>query len=374
MTILLVSSRVDPHSIIIKRALEDCGVSLDILSPALIPSSRLYCSLDVDAEGLATRHRYQGNLGFNKDYSTVWLRRLAFPPLELIDDRDRGFAERELQHFLIGFFSQMCNETRCINDFWSAKFINNKINQLKLAIDLGFRVPKTLITTSPIEAKDRIREWRGAILKSLIPMFWETEDKQYALYATSINEDAIENNDEFVGVIQIQERIYKTSDVRVFVCGNNQISVEVNGDAHPETQIDFRAGFATGRLETREVNLPTDISAKIYKFMEMANIETASFDFVVVDAEYYFLECNESGNFLWMEEFCPSLKALSLICKKLTEREDLSEEQQKRIDNLKLSAYIDFDESELEGDDSGEKLVLTPRNFQKSRGTSYLLD
>ena len=53
--------------------------------------------------------------------------------------------------------------------------------------------------------------------------------------------------------------------------------------------------------------------------MNSLGIVSGSFDFIVTeDGEHVFLEVNEQGQFLWLEDLCPDLLLLDAFCAFLT--------------------------------------------------------
>ena len=57
--------------------------------------------------------------------------------------------------------------------------------------------------------------------------------------------------------------------------------------------------------------LPADIEAKLFAFMDEMELTMGTADFIVTeDGEHVFLEMNEQGQFLWVEEFNPEVRLL----------------------------------------------------------------
>lgn len=70
------------------------------------------------------------------------------------------------------------------------------------------------------------------------------------------------------------------------------------------------------------INLPDDLTAKIYKLMEQKGINFGSLDFMKgVDGKYYFLEINPVGQFLGLSTLL-NLELEKLIAEKLIEKDE----------------------------------------------------
>ncbi len=62
--------------------------------------------------------------------------------------------------------------------------------------------------------------------------------------------------------------------------------------------------------------LPTEVKFKIHCLMRNLGLVFGSIDFIVTaNNEYVFLEVNEQGQFLWIEELNPSIKMLDIFIK-----------------------------------------------------------
>lgn len=67
-------------------------------------------------------------------------------------------------------------------------------------------------------------------------------------------------------------------------------------------------------LPIEAVEIPNVIDQKCRMLMESLGLVFGCFDFIVTpDGEYYFLEVNESGQFLWIEKLRPEIKMLDIF-------------------------------------------------------------
>jgi glutathione synthase/RimK-type ligase-like ATP-grasp enzyme len=74
--------------------------------------------------------------------------------------------------------------------------------------------------------------------------------------------------------------------------------------------MDWR-NIPSNELQVEEFELPPEIKEKCIVFMKEMGLLFGCFDFIVTpDGEYYFLEINEQGQFLWVEDRNPNIKML----------------------------------------------------------------
>lgn len=88
------------------------------------------------------------------------------------------------------------------------------------------------------------------------------------------------------------------------------VTSDDNGDIDVRRNISRRF-HGDVNLEVCPLKIPKYIEVKILRFMEILDIIFCTFDFVLdMNNEWYFLEANEMGQFLWMETMCPEIPAI----------------------------------------------------------------
>jgi glutathione synthase/RimK-type ligase-like ATP-grasp enzyme len=95
------------------------------------------------------------------------------------------------------------------------------------------------------------------------------------------------------------------------VCfGDYIVATKLNSQLDEDTKLDWRA-MRGNNLSVEPYKLPIEIENRLRNFMDKLNIVFGSFDFIVThDNKYVFLEVNEQGQFLWLEDFNPEIKML----------------------------------------------------------------
>ena len=75
------------------------------------------------------------------------------------------------------------------------------------------------------------------------------------------------------------------------------------------------------QLQIEPYQLPTAIQMQIHKFMHELGIVFGVFDFIVTeDDKYVFLEVNEQGQFLWLENYHQDFPMLDIFMQFITNK------------------------------------------------------
>lgn len=248
-------------------------------------------------------------------FDVVWYRRPRKPILsDKLHPADIKHAVKENAAFTNTVWNTIFPDALWINSHKKAMVANCKLLQLKAAAEVGFDIPDTLISNSPALIKKFIKknDDTGIIYKTLTPQAWEEEKKVRLVYTETITLKDLPLNP----VLQMtpgifQKKINKSFELRVTMMGNNPISVKINSQKHPKGELDWRF-IPTMELSIEKFVLPYNIKEKCIKLMEKLGLEFGCIDFIVTPkGEYYFLEVNEQGQFLWIEEVDPNIKMLN---------------------------------------------------------------
>jgi glutathione synthase/RimK-type ligase-like ATP-grasp enzyme len=307
MKIVILAHANDNHTAPLKWALEQAGYRVECWS------------------GLGWNEEQQSTIRFDgttrltlgacslESEDVVWIRR-PNPPVQnpQVAEADRKFAEAEYRWFswsllyLIGTLP-----VRCINPYSASRFINNKSVQLVLARQSGMNVPETLMSNSPAAVKSFLQH-RGngrTICKAFFPHVWQKGSGGIAVTETfEIKRDQLPAADEVLTYAPAiyQEMVVKQFDVRMVLLGPTVYSYSLH---NPKGAIDWRQDAGQGLVEVRSIETPPEVEAGVLTFAKKAGITFGSLDFAIdANGRWWFLEINEEGQFLWLDEFNSNLK------------------------------------------------------------------
>ncbi len=89
--------------------------------------------------------------------------------------------------------------------------------------------------------------------------------------------------------------------------------MKLNSQTHPEGKTDWRK-IPSEALVIEPYALPLELHQKIHRFMKKMGLVFGAMDFIVTeDGQYIFLEINEQGQFLWIEDNNPAFEMLDVF-------------------------------------------------------------
>jgi ATP-grasp ribosomal peptide maturase len=290
--VLVVTSLHDPTADVVISELHGRGVPVVRLDSGDFPAS-----LSVEAE--ITEHGLQGRLltpSRTADLANVralYYRRpsgFAFPHL---DEQDARFALTQARYGLGGVLAALpgCLYVNHPHRIGDAEF---KPAGLAAAAAAGFLVPPTLITSSPDAAREFIKRHGAVIYKPLSNPVYRVDGVSSAVKVAEAAEADID--DDVAGTAHLfQERVPKVADVRVTVIGGEVFCVRIDSDL-----LDWRTDYS--RLTYTSVEAPPGIRPALRRYMDHFGLVFGAFDFAVgEDGRWWFLECNPSGQWHWLE-------------------------------------------------------------------------
>lgn len=312
---VLIATRVmDEHAITIECALVKKGHSAHRWHGADFPSLQtVHCTICPEQD-LSTHIQGPGIDISDFDFTTIWWRRPAKPvaPTAWLHPDDVPAATRESEDFWLSFPHLFDSGATWINHWESRSRVNNKVVQLREAKKIGLHIPKSLFGNNAGAIRDFIRDTpEGVIYKTFFPMRWIEDLSIAKISTTPIAASALPSDK----VLQLtpgifQRRIEKSHEIRVTFMGDTYFAMKINSQADPRGVEDFRR-IPTGYLDAAPCVLPKEIADKCRQLMRGFNILFCSIDFIVdTNGNYVFLEINEQGQFIWMEQLCPELPIL----------------------------------------------------------------
>jgi glutathione synthase/RimK-type ligase-like ATP-grasp enzyme len=210
---------------------------------------------------------------------------------------------------------------RCVNPYSALRMVRNKAVQLRVAQKSGLKVPETLFSNSPAAVREFFdRHPNDAICKAFATHVWQQQGAtDISVTETfSLNRADLPADDEvftFAPAIY-QEKVKKQFDVRMVLMGDRVYSFAVRTHAN---SLDWRHDAALRNVDIEHIATPASVESGVLRFAAAAGVCTGSLDFAVDrNGEWWFLEINEQGQFLWLDDFCPQSGLLEKFCAFLT--------------------------------------------------------
>lgn len=120
----------------------------------------------------------------------------------------------------------------------------------------------------------------------------------------------------------------KQYDIRMVLMGHRVYSFALH---NPKKALDWRQDAGLGNVNVEIVPTPPDVEKGILAFAQKAGICFGSVDFAVDnDGQWWFLEINEQGQFLWLDQFNTEARTLEKFCAFITAPEDSTQPLEER--------------------------------------------
>ncbi|HEX7287067.1 MAG TPA: hypothetical protein VF532_12845 [Candidatus Angelobacter sp.] len=308
MKIVILAHDNDNHTAPLKWALEEAGYNVVCWSGLGWDEPR-QASITLDGDSRLMLGPHSVDPG-----DVVWIRR-PNPAVHnpKVADPDKSFAEGEYRWsswaviYLLGTLS-----VRCINPYSASRFINNKSVQLLLARECGMHVPETLMSNNPAAVRaflEQRRQKNGrTICKAFFPHVWQKSSGGIAVTETfEIFADQLPSDEVLTFAPAIyQEMVVKQFDVRMVLLGTTVYSYALH---NPKGALDWRQDCGQGLVEVRVIDTPPEVEKSVLEFARRAGTTFGSLDFAIDNqGRWWFLEINEEGQFLWLDEFNPEVR------------------------------------------------------------------
>ncbi|WP_371674096.1 ATP-grasp ribosomal peptide maturase [Streptomyces sp. NBC_00289] len=290
--VLVVTSLHDPTADVVIGELNERDVPVLRFDSGDFPAS-LSVQAEITQDGLRGHVRTASRTAELDQVRAVYYRRptgFAFPHLA---DQDARFAVTQARYGLGGVLASLpgylyVNHPHRIGD---AEF---KPSGLAAAVQAGFLVPPTLITSRPEAARAFVERYEHVIYKPLHNPVYRLDG---VASVVEIAEVAAEDIDDGVaGTAHLfQVRVAKTADVRVTVIGSRIYCVRIDSDL-----LDWRSDYT--RLRYTPITPPAAIESALHNYVNHFGLVFGAFDFCISqDGRWWFLECNPCGQWYWLE-------------------------------------------------------------------------
>ncbi|MGC1407118.1 MAG: hypothetical protein WA938_10355 [Candidatus Dormiibacterota bacterium] len=251
----------------------------------------------------------------NPDFDTVWRRRpFHVLPADVLHPADRRFAEAECTVFRRSLFGELSPDSFWVNPPEAAVRANRKPLQQRIALECGLAVPATLYTNDPLAIREFIRANGGQVVfKTFRPMAWQDGETAWQPFTSLLTEENLVSTELLSAVPGIyQALIPKDFELRVTVMARCVLSAKVLSQQTREGRLDWRKAYEEIVMEP--FTLPPSVAACCVQVLKKLGIVFGCFDFIVSpEGEYFFLEVNEMGQFLFVEAYAglPLLESFS---------------------------------------------------------------
>ena len=362
MRILIQGYLEDLHSTIVAHALRAKGHEVCLWSGTNFPT-RQEVSLSICNQGGVDWEVHGPGLELRSaPFDVVWQRRPVPPVLPNdMHPGDRIVATRECDALDLSLWQFVAPGAFWVNPPESRRSATSKPVQLAEAVRAGLKIPPTLCSNDPEKIRQFIVRHEGAVIyKAFRPAQWAMAEGVAALFTSTIGLDDLPDDDMLRLTSGIfQPEIPKAFELRVTYMGDLAITTRLLSQINPVARLDWR--LAGSEIPVQPAELPDDVDRSCRTLMKRLGVVFGCFDFIVTpEGEHVFLELNEMGQFLWIEELNPDFKLLDCFCEFLVQRRAEGFCWQPSADSV---AFHEFRESALRQKQEESGLHVPRPNF-----------
>jgi glutathione synthase/RimK-type ligase-like ATP-grasp enzyme len=229
----------------------------------------------------------------------LWIRRPQWPQpvAEVTDPFDRVLVSQEAIAAMGGVWRAL--RDRCVSPPDVMQAARWKVAQLRVAHDLGFLVPATVITNDPGRAAAFVTGGE-TVIKAVAEGRVRVGDEERQ-GGTMRLDPAWDLGEVRAAPVLLQRAVNKLADVRVTVIGRQLFAVRIIAPAG--SLIDVRLAKATDcRYEV--IDLTARLAEQLLAYLDWWGLRYGAFDLAEdANGAMWFLECNPAGQWAWLEPF-----------------------------------------------------------------------
>lgn len=248
------------------------------------------------------------------EIDSVWFRRpvLPVPSSEIEDPTARQFCVIE---------SLSCLEAlwRSLDCFWvsrpdSIRAAESKLLQLTVASELGFSIPRTLVTCDASQARGFFESIDKVVYKPLRQGRLRYEDMTTLIFTNVVTDRHASQFDRVkYAPCLFQEYVPKGVEIRITAFGPQVFAAEIHSQTDERAIDDWRRSGAL-TLPYRPQVLPAEVEAKCVQLLERLDLAFGAIDMILTPGgEYVFLEINPNGQWAWIEQLTGVPMSQSLV-------------------------------------------------------------
>jgi|TARA_Y100000031_G_scaffold155565_1_gene206726 glutathione synthase/RimK-type ligase-like ATP-grasp enzyme len=237
------------------------------------------------------------------DFSAIWYMKphlpvslIKFKPVEY-----RQFIQKQFRSMRVALWS-IFRHKKWLDNPWNVQIAEDKLFQLKCAMQVGFNIPETLATSDPERVKSFYEKHNGNIIVKALgvsPMI----DK--VLYTNKLtNKDMAQIDSVKMSPSIFQVYVSKKHELRITVVGDKIFPVKIYSQEDEVTSLDWRRKPKLNDFDVKmeQTILSQKVKQYIRHYMELINLRYGCIDMIVTENdEYVFLEINPNGQWYFVQ-------------------------------------------------------------------------
>lgn len=341
--ILICSIPADFHVSAVRWGIERLGGVARVWIPGDVPD---FLSVTISlVDGRTCVRLKSGVASFAcDDVGVVWNRRLAKPiPPEDASPHDRSAIVGECHQHVSNAIMMLSEDAVAVNHPTGQHDSHLKALQIRRAANAGLSVLPSLFSNDFDEISSFHDRHAPVVAKPYRPFLWMTKDGALSQLTFEMPKPTQELRRSIEDCpLIVQKKVDRAFEVRLVVM-DDQIVAAKMVDMSADGILDSRRAIRSGTMEFSWIEPPSGIAEGCLAYLRSLNLRMGVFDFIIDQSgEWFFLECNEQGQFLFIEDRLPETMLLDRFCRWLMK---LAGADEKDLQNRPSLTIADFDDS-----------------------------
>jgi glutathione synthase/RimK-type ligase-like ATP-grasp enzyme len=243
---------------------------------------------------------------FSSEIVAVWARR---PFVEvMLDEETDGIGFKiwrgEWNKTLLGLYKSL-NKTKWLNPLAKSYQAENKYLQLDAAIEVGFLVPDFIVSNNKPDIVTFSEAHQSVVLKPQNQEFYKdpADGSFKGMYVNKLSKQDLDNfSHTGENPIFVQAYIEKQYEVRYTVVNGTHHVCRIESQKSKFANIDWRR-YDIPNTPHYPMEPPQNIRKQVNSLMDILGLRFGALDFIVTPSnDWYFLEINAMGQWLWIED------------------------------------------------------------------------
>jgi glutathione synthase/RimK-type ligase-like ATP-grasp enzyme len=299
--LVLTNSRDGLNTLAVTDKIEELGHEVVRMDVDLVTKGLNQLSLAYGPDTSAVLTVGSKEIDLLSEVDTVWFRRPYTFDFTIKDPVQLKVAEEEVRDVLDGLWL-LLQQKYWVSDPAAITKARLKPYQLKVAAEFGLHVPVSLITNDPVRAKS-FASSQPTVFKPMTGYSFDYGDRTETAFTTLLTDQHIEQLHVVKAQhVLLQHCIEKHHELRVTFAGGKFFTCRFDLPDY-ESVVDWRYPENAEIVQYTEAKLPEEIELKTRHLLEKLNLKYAAVDFAVdAQGNFFFLEVNPIGQWLWIEE------------------------------------------------------------------------
>ncbi|MGX1513503.1 ATP-grasp ribosomal peptide maturase [Streptomyces collinus] len=215
--------------------------------------------------------------------------------------QQRDFATAEARYGLDGVLHGL-RRAQYVNHPVAVARAEFKPGQLQRFVELGLRIPATLVTNDVVSAREFAGEHPSVVCKTFRGLPPGEDGRAGAIWTQRVHSDDFDDSLSVTAHL-LQAEVPKVGDVRVTVVG---LRVFAQWITAPLGAVDWRCGDWNALVHT-PVAVPSVVEAALHRYLAAAGLVFGCFDFALTGDgsspdDWWAIECNPNGQWGWLPD------------------------------------------------------------------------